>query len=242
MPGTKTENQDQKTRIWTVLSSCYWRLRWALSRCSPVGIFFRVAEWMYDRRYGIETTRIVPVDALQSGGRNAAHARRYNPSLIGFPRYLLNRLAIDHRNFTFVDIGSGKGRVLLEATSFPFRRIIGVEFSPTLHHDAERSVLRFNETTGRGGNIELLCMDAAEFAIPDENVVLYFYNPFSAEVMARVIKNICDSLQRSPRLMKILYLNPVDAGLFEASGAFVCERTGRFAGQEFCVYAAKAAT
>src|SRR5689334_23652607 len=35
--------------------------------------------------------------------------------------------------FTFVDIGSGKGRVLLMAAEYPFPHIIGVELLPELH-------------------------------------------------------------------------------------------------------------
>lgn len=223
------------------LSRFYWRLRSALSQHSPVRIPFRIAERIYDWRYGIETSGIVPVDALQSAGRNAPYARRYNPTLLGFTGYVLRRIEVDYGTFTFVDIGSGKGRVLLEATSFPFRRIVGVEFSQTLHREAEHTVLRFTERTGRGMNIELLCIDAAEFAIPDGNVILYFYNPFGPEVMARVVSNICDSLRENPRFIKICYLNPVDAGFFEATGAFVCDQAGRFAGQEYRVYTAKLA-
>jgi hypothetical protein len=40
-------------------------------------------------------------------------------------------------DFTFIDIGSGKGRVLLMASDYAFRRILGVELLPALHHIAQ---------------------------------------------------------------------------------------------------------
>src|SRR5690242_5062036 len=36
-------------------------------------------------------------------------------------------------DFTFIDLGSGKGRTLLMASDYPFRAIIGVELLPALH-------------------------------------------------------------------------------------------------------------
>jgi predicted RNA methylase len=37
-----------------------------------------------------------------------------------------------HGETTFVDIGSGKGRALIIAAEYAFKRIIGVEYSPSL--------------------------------------------------------------------------------------------------------------
>src|SRR3984885_13557549 len=39
--------------------------------------------------------------------------------------------------FTFIDIGSGKGRALLMASQYPFRRILGIELLPVLHRVAK---------------------------------------------------------------------------------------------------------
>ncbi len=55
----------------------------------------------------------------------------------------ISSLLIDYRQFVFVDFGFGKGTALLLATEFPFKRIIGVEFSPELHRIAEENIKRF---------------------------------------------------------------------------------------------------
>src|SRR5712691_7133679 len=46
---------------------------------------------------------------------------------------MLASIKIDFRNFTFIDLGSGKGRVLLLASDYPFRQIVGVELLPALN-------------------------------------------------------------------------------------------------------------
>jgi len=51
------------------------------------------------------------------------------------------------RDFTFIDLGSGKGRVLLMASDYPFKRIIGVEFMPELHRAAQENVREYTERT-----------------------------------------------------------------------------------------------
>ena len=46
------------------------------------------------------------------------------------------------RDFTFIDLGCGKGRVLLMASDYPFKKIIGVEFMPELHRAAQKNIAR----------------------------------------------------------------------------------------------------
>ena len=43
----------------------------------------------------------------------------------------------DFHEFVFIDLGSGKGRTLLMASDYPFRRIVGVELLPALHRAAQ---------------------------------------------------------------------------------------------------------
>jgi hypothetical protein len=46
---------------------------------------------------------------------------------------LLQHESLDFRDLVFIDLGSGKGRTLLMASDYPFRRIVGVELLPALH-------------------------------------------------------------------------------------------------------------
>ena len=49
----------------------------------------------------------------------------------------------DFHDFVFIDLGSGKGRTLLMASDYPFRRIIGVELLPALHQAAQDNLGKY---------------------------------------------------------------------------------------------------
>ncbi len=52
------------------------------------------------------------------------------------------------QDFTFIDLGSGKGRVLLMASEYPFQKIIGVEFMPELHRAAQKNIAGYSHAIG----------------------------------------------------------------------------------------------
>jgi tRNA1(Val) A37 N6-methylase TrmN6 len=80
----------------------------------------------------------------------------------------------------FVDIGSGKGRILLEAaTRYRFRRIIGVELLPALTATAARNH-RTTRRRLRTPEVELVTGDAREWVPPDDLTIAYMVNPFVA--------------------------------------------------------------
>jgi hypothetical protein len=63
------------------------------------------------------------------------------------------KLNIDPRNFTFIDFGSGKGRVLLIAAGLPFKAVVGIEFSRELHEIAVQNISRFPPHLIRAGTV-----------------------------------------------------------------------------------------
>ena len=67
----------------------------------------------------------------------------YQPTDAGLFQEMMAILPIDFREFTFVDLGSGKGRTLLMASEYPFRRIVGVEILPELHRAAEENIANY---------------------------------------------------------------------------------------------------
>jgi hypothetical protein len=109
------------------------------------------------------------------------------------------------RDFTFIDLGSGKGRVLLMASDYPFKRIIGVEFMPELHRAAQENIAGYSSDRQRRRLIESVCMDARDFQFPPEPLVVYLFNPFSESTFARVMENLRHSVEQSPRPVYIAY-------------------------------------
>lgn len=122
---------------------------------------------------------------------------------------LLEQNHADLRDFVFVDLGSGKGRTLLMASDYPFRRIVGVELLATLHQAAQENLRTYQSASQKCFALECVCTDATEFAFPHEPTVLYLFNPFPEAGLRRVIANLEQSLLVHPRAVYVLYHNPL---------------------------------
>jgi len=163
----------------------------------------------FDRAYGIDTVDVIKVHHLDVPSNKLAHSGDYVPSSMNIFSEIFSRLTLSFKEYVFVDFGSGKGLILLLASNFPFKKIIGVEFSPRMNEIARRNISIYKSESQKCFDLELICADAVEYPIPQENAILYFYNPFDDQVMSQVLKNVEVSISRSPRQIYIVYLNPV---------------------------------
>jgi hypothetical protein len=116
---------------------------------------------------------------------------------------------LNFRDFTFVDLGSGKGRTLLMASDYPFRRIIGVELLPSLHQIAQENVRQYKSASQKCFALESICADATDFPLPEEPLVIFLFNPFPESGMRQVVANLEQSLRAHPRPVFVLYHNPL---------------------------------
>jgi len=152
--------------VWGALSQIPVNASRALRAWSPKRRRARREDLAFDRRHGIDTATPTAVAALGVAGDSAGHAVEYKPSGIAFVRAALGRLDIAHAQYSFVDLGSGKGRALLLASHLPFRRIIGVEFSPKLDGDRPGEHRRLSTSRSGCRQIEAVCADAARSPCP----------------------------------------------------------------------------
>ena len=129
-----------------------------------------------------------------------------DPALFG---EMMAALAIDFGEFTFVDLGSGKGRTLLMASEYPFREIVGVEILPELNRAAQENIQAYKSPRQRCSEIQSLCADAREFELPEEPLVIFLFNPLPEGALREVIGRLEKSLARSPRAVWIVYHNPL---------------------------------
>jgi SAM-dependent methyltransferase len=194
-------------RAYKALKKMAWRIQeqglWKTAR-----LYLRQASDCYHEwRLGITTSGEVGIDEL--GFDNPEH-RCYMPSDYHDFRRVMDSLDIHEERDVFLDIGSGKGRALIMAGKYPFRRIIGVELSPSLNRIAEENIRRALKRL-RCKNISVVTADASTYPIPDEVTIIYFYNPFLGETLSRVLVNIRNSLLSSPRNLTIVYRNVTQA-------------------------------
>jgi SAM-dependent methyltransferase len=116
---------------------------------------------------------------------------------------------LDLRAFTFIDLGSGKGRTLLMASDYPFRRIVGVELLPSLHEIAKENLSKYKSEGQKCFALEAVSGDATEFVFPDEPLVVFLFNPFGESGLRRVMASLERSLRARPRAVYVLYHNPL---------------------------------
>lgn len=135
-------------------------------------------------------------------------------------REMLEGLRTDFREFTFVDIGSGKGRALLMASEYPFRRIVGVELLPELHRIAQENIQILRNKNLRAAPIESLCGDATEYNFPDEPLIVYLFHPLTETAFKTVIENLARSLRERPRAVRVIYANPIFEGWVRSCSEF----------------------
>jgi SAM-dependent methyltransferase len=162
----------------------------------------------FDIAHGTDTSGLIRGEDLSIGSRNGLWSTAYygiSPALL---IHLINTLNIDYRDFTFLDLGSGKGRALLVASRFPFRRIVGIELSSQLSAVATNNIAKFSAAWQQCRNIEAHAGDAAAVDYPAGPIVLYLYNPFVVPMVKRCLRNLARSLADEPREVYLIYINP----------------------------------
>ena len=172
----------------------------------------------FDRRFGVETFPAEVQEELTIESGDRGHGEPYQPTAVWTFPQLLAPLPADLRDFVFVDFGSGRGRSLLLASRFPFKKVVGVEYARELDAAARENIARFPAEARRCADVESVCADARDFPIPDEKCVFYFFNPFGEEVLSAVLENIESSHSARPREMYFIYHFPLCRHVFERAG------------------------
>lgn len=176
----------------------------------------RVAQGkLWDHRYGTDTVGTLQAGELEIPGENAPFASEYEAITRAVFRRMMRAVTDNVSDYVFIDLGSGKGRSLMLAARYPFKRIIGVELSPRLNAIAAANIEKYRARSRAAAAFELLQGDAADFEWPREATILFLYNPFSGPVMDKVLNRLRRSLAASPRDFWVLYRNPVCADLFD---------------------------
>ena len=141
----------------------------------------------FDQRFG-DTATVRSVSTLDVPLEIAAHATRYEP-IPSIDTYL-HSLAVPFEEYTFIDYGCGKGRALLMASDFPFRQIIGVEYSSEVGVIARHNIKLYHNTSQKCRAIEVFEGNVALFEPPDTPNVFFLHNPFDELILQQVLDRI----------------------------------------------------
>ena len=142
----------------------------------------------------------------------------YQPTEPILFREMMASLPIEFDQFTFIDIGSGKGRTLLMASEYPFRKIVGVELIAELHQAAEENIRSYRSPTQRCAEIESVLGNARDFELPVEPLVLFLFNPLPERALSGFLQRLESSLGKTPRPVWMVYHNPLLEPVLGTSG------------------------
>ncbi len=171
---------------------------------------------VFDYEHGVDTAAHIQLADLEIKSRNVRECCHYAPTSPKYFKEMMPHLNICHEQFTFVDIGCGKGLVLLLASAYPFRRIIGVEFSEELATIASRNLVAYAGEPQKCSEIQCVCMDAVKYGFPRDPLVIYFYNSFKGKLLKQFADNIAQTIADHSRDVFIVYNNPTEPDVFDA--------------------------
>jgi SAM-dependent methyltransferase len=175
-------------------------------------LWFRACEdWWFDRSRHVETSGLAKPGSSNVIGE-VLDSKIYSPARTANAHTAIRDLPIgDFSQYTFIDMGSGKGRALFIAAEYPFQKVLGVEYSMEIQRLALENIRSFRHPKQRCMKIESIAANAAEYQFPDGNLVLFLFNPFGPEIMRRMLANLGRSLAEKPRHAVIVMLWPEHA-------------------------------
>ncbi len=156
------------------------------------------SDWQWDKLLKVRTA-----------GRDDSKADQYHYPYEPTPYSVLERLGesgyIGKKN-TLLDYGCGKGRVDFYL-SYQIRcRSIGVEYDERLYTGAMNN----KKMAVSRQRTEFVFGNAEEYTVSTDIDRCYFFNPFSVEILSKVLAKVIESYYDNPRELLLFFYYPSD--------------------------------
>ncbi len=137
-------------------------------------------------------------------------AHHYRPIERRLMNEALGAVEMDALASTFIDLGCGKGRALVVAAEFGWRRLVGVEYDPKLAARAKKNAASYSRRRLSSPDLsfEIIEGDAAMYEPPAGPFLLFMYNPFGEQTASAVIDRVIHSWKSDPRPVSVIYAFP----------------------------------
>ncbi len=174
--------------------------------------------WL-EHKFGCDYVTAISLEEMESVLEGQKHYCAMTPKEL-FP--LLDKChCMPGSEDAIFDFGCGKGAAMTSFLDYGFKKVGGVEYQPEIYN----TMLSNFEKLGMDvncGNIECIHGDAATIteALDGYNW-FYYFDPFRENIFVKTIQNICDSIKRKPRKVRIISINPLYHKIIEEAGMFV---------------------
>ena len=155
-------------------------------------------EQNWDRLLHVHTTG-------RDDSRSDQYRYPYEPTPYSVLERLVNTGMIRKEN-TLLDYGCGKGRVDFFLTYQTRCHSIGVEYDDRIYEKAMEN----KQSAVSGERISFVLVNAEEYKVPEAVDRVYFFNPFSLEILRKTVARIIDSYYEHPREIQLFFYYPSD--------------------------------
>ena len=146
---------------------------------------------------------------IHTTGRDDSDSDQYRYPYEPTPYKVLERLAnsgLLRKGNTLLDYGCGKGRVDFFLSYQTRCHTIGVEYNERIYEKAVEN----KEQGAAAGQTEFVFADAVQFSVPASVDRVYFFNPFSIEILKKVLARVLESYYENPRDLFLFFYYPSD--------------------------------
>jgi 16S rRNA G966 N2-methylase RsmD len=173
-----------------------------------LAIFITWHEIKRGPKYNINTIKPESLNALTIAEGDKSKSSPYEAlNYFILENLLENFCKLFPQEKSLIDVGSGKGRVMVAAAHYGFKNITGVDFAKELCTAAERNInkikTQFPDTT-----FNIYCKDMLNYTINADDRVFFLFNPFNKEIMEKFLEKIDRSVKEHRRPIYFIYANP----------------------------------
>ena len=145
---------------------------------------------------------------IQTSGRDDTNSDEYRYPYEPTPYSVLERLAgsgFFSSSDVVLDYGCGKGRVGFFLSYRTKAKTIGIEYDDHIYKGALA-----NQKSAIKAKADFVLMRAEEYQVPPDVNRCYFFNPFSVEILHKVMARIIESYYENPREVFLFFYYPSD--------------------------------
>ena len=144
---------------------------------------------------------------IKTTGRDDSNSDQFRYPYEPTPYVVLERLAnsgLIHKKDVVLDYGCGKGRVDFYLSYQTKAHTIGIEYDERIYQGA----IENQNTAVSKMRTDYVLARAEEYEVPAEVNRFYFFNPFSVELLQKVMARIMESYYMNPREMLFFFYYP----------------------------------
>lgn len=174
----------------------YWRMYRARGIRLPIYYFFQ--SHLFDLLYGTDTHKWLPKNYASVNPENFEHAEMYMASwtceVIKTYKTLYRMLGPQLKDYVFIDIGCGKGKVgiIWQDCCYKYsieQKIFGLDILDELVLCAKENHNKFFKSNGNYAVLDATKINPLEFG---RKFILYMYNPFDEFILEKVLERFDD--------------------------------------------------